>query len=57
MANKRAFDVDEEGHVALPTAPGLGVEIDEAKVRAMAALGHEWKDREWVLADGTPTTW
>jgi hypothetical protein len=36
---------------------GLGVEIDEAAVRRAAAAGHSWRDREWRLPDGTPTTW
>eukprot|EP01047_Picozoa_sp_COSAG01_P022641 COSAG01_NODE_1351_length_10617_cov_4.243392_8_plen_54_part_00 len=36
---------------------GLGVEIDEAAVRRAAAAGHSWRDREWCLPDGTPTTW
>jgi L-alanine-DL-glutamate epimerase-like enolase superfamily enzyme len=31
------FHVD--GHIAVPTAPGLGVEIDEERVREAAAHG------------------
>ena len=57
LLDRSVFAVDEDGYMALPSAPGLGVQIDEAKVRAMAAMGHTWKDREWTLADGTPTTW
>ena len=49
--------VDSDGNLALPTGPGLGVVIDEAKVRQAAVCGHEWRDREWELSDGTPTTW
>ena len=51
------FDVDAEGYMALPTAPGLGIAVNEAKVREAAAAGHKWKDREWTLPDGCPTTW
>ena len=57
VANKAAFDVDAEGYVATLAGPGLGVEIDEAAVRAAAVAGHAWADREWTLPDGTPTTW
>ena len=57
LLDRSVFAVDAEGFMALPSAPGLGIALDEAKVRAMAAMGHKWKDREWTLADGTPTTW
>lgn len=56
VVNKEAFAV-RDGHIARLDGPGLGVEIDEAKVRAMAKVGHSWQDREWALPDGTPTTW
>ena len=49
--------VDAEGYVATLAGPGLGVDIDEAAVRAAAVAGHAWADREWTLPDGTPTTW
>ena len=57
LADRSVFDVDAEGYMALPTAPGLGIAINEAKVREAAAAGHKWKDREWTLPDGCPTTW
>lgn len=57
VRNKEVFEVDADGRVALPSGPGLGIEIDEEKVRAMAAEGHAWRDREWELPDGCPTTW
>lgn len=57
IENKSCFDVDAEGYVALLSGPGLGVVVDEAKVRAAAKVGHAWRDREWALRDGTPTTW
>ena len=57
LKNPQIFDVDQEGYVALLTGPGLGIEIDEEKVRAAAVNGHGWADREWTLADGCPTTW
>lgn len=57
VKNPDVFQVDSEGCIARLDGPGLGVEIDEEKVRAAARLGHAWKDREWTLKDGTPTTW
>ena len=57
VVNKEVFAVDAEGFMALPSRPGLGVEMDEAVVRAQAAKGHTWRDREWLLPDGAPTTW
>ena len=46
-----------EGHVPLPTAPGLGIEIDEDKVRRAAETGHNWKNPIWRNADGSVTEW
>lgn len=57
VADKSVFAVDDEGFLSLPTAPGLGIEIDEAAVRKAAATSHNWRDREWTLPDGAPTTW
>merc|ERR1719277_2497154 len=57
ISNKEDFAVDSEGYVPLPWRPGLGVVIDEERVRKEAERGHAWRDREWTLADGCPTTW
>ncbi|WP_420459008.1 galactonate dehydratase [Neolewinella sp.] len=46
-----------EGHVSLPEKPGLGIEIDEDKVRAAAAEGHNWKNPIWRNPDGSVTEW
>ena len=46
-----------EGHVPLPDKPGLGVEIDEDKVRAAASEGHNWKNPIWRNPDGSVTEW
>jgi galactonate dehydratase len=45
------------GFVARPTAPGLGIEIDEAKVRAAAEVGHRWRNPIWRNVDGSITEW
>lgn len=46
-----------DGYVPLPTAPGLGIEIDEEKVRTAAATGHDWKNPIWRNADGSVAEW
>ncbi len=46
-----------QGYVNLLTKPGLGIEIDEAKVRAAAAVGHHWKNPVWRDETGTVLEW
>jgi len=47
----------EDGHVNLPTKPGLGVEINEAFVREKAKEGHSWKNPVWRHKDGSIAEW
>lgn len=47
----------QEGFVTLPTAPGLGIEINEEKVKEMAAKGHRWRNPIWRNEDGTVAEW
>ena len=47
----------KDGYVPLPTAPGLGIEVDEEKVRAAAKVGHDWKNPIWRNEDGSVTEW
>ncbi|MBA2443369.1 MAG: galactonate dehydratase [Rubrobacter sp.] len=56
LTDPGVFDY-EDGYVALPTAPGLGIEIDEEKVRAAARVGHDWKNPVWRNPDGTVAEW
>ncbi|WP_112140912.1 galactonate dehydratase [Glycomyces dulcitolivorans] len=49
-----AFD---EGYVARPTKPGLGIEVDEAAVRKAAESPHRWRNQVWRLEDGTFAEW
>ncbi|MDQ2799973.1 MAG: galactonate dehydratase, partial [Armatimonadota bacterium] len=37
----------QAGYVPRLTGPGLGIEINEAKVREMAAIGHRWRNPLW----------
>ncbi|WP_407554277.1 galactonate dehydratase [Streptomyces sp. Pv4-95] len=47
----------EDGHVALPTGPGLGIEIDEKAVEAAARTGHRWRNPVWRRDDGSLAEW
>ena len=47
----------KDGSVPLPKAPGLGIEIDEKKVRKAAKVGHNWKNPIWRNSDGSVTEW
>ena len=46
-----------DGHVARPTGPGLGIEVDEAAVRRAAEIGHRWRSPAWRLDDGSLAEW
>jgi galactonate dehydratase len=47
----------QDGFVPLLTAPGLGIEINEGKVREMAKVGHNWRNPVWKNVDGSVTEW
>ncbi|HLV78982.1 MAG TPA: galactonate dehydratase [Chthonomonadaceae bacterium] len=47
----------KDGYVSLMTGPGLGIEVDETKVREMAAIGHNWQTPLWRNADRSVTEW
>ncbi|HZG83971.1 galactonate dehydratase [Paenibacillus sp.] len=47
----------ENGYVARLEGPGLGIEVNEAKVREMAAIGHRWRNPVWRNADGSLAEW
>jgi galactonate dehydratase len=47
----------QDGFVPLLKAPGLGIEINEAKVREMANVGHTWRNPVWRNGDGSVTEW
>lgn len=46
-----------DGYVNLPVRPGLGVAINEEKVRQRAAIGHNWKNPVWRHEDGSVAEW
>jgi galactonate dehydratase len=47
----------QDGYVAVPKAPGLGVEINEQAVREAARLGHSWHNPVWRTPDGAIAEW
>ena len=47
----------EDGYVAIPASPGLGISIDENVVREAAQKGHHWKNPVWRNDDGTVAEW
>lgn len=47
----------KDGFVANLTGPGLGIEVNEEKVREMAAIGHNWRNPVWRQEDGTVAEW
>jgi galactonate dehydratase len=46
-----------DGHIERPTGPGLGIEVDEAAVRAAASDGHSWRSPVLRHADGSFAEW
>ncbi|MDX8526534.1 galactonate dehydratase [Mesorhizobium sp. MSK_1335] len=55
-ANKDVFRY-EDGYVAIPDRPGLGVEIDEDYVKERAKEGHRWRNPVWRHKDGSFAEW
>jgi galactonate dehydratase len=46
----------QQGYINVPTTPGLGIEIDEEKVRAGAFEG-DWDTPQWRHEDGSVAEW
>ena len=54
---KNPFKV-RDGYVDLPTAPGLGIELDEELMKKNDMYGHDWKNQEsYDPDDGSVTDW
>ncbi len=47
----------EAGHLARPTAPGLGITINEPEVRRANRTGHTWRNPLWHHDDGSFAEW
>jgi galactonate dehydratase len=46
-----------DGYLPIPTGPGLGIEIDEDKVRESAKEPHRWRNPVWRQHDGSFAEW
>ncbi|MBQ6473665.1 MAG: galactonate dehydratase [Victivallales bacterium] len=56
LADRRVFEY-RDGYVHRSRRPGLGIEINEEKVREAAQKGHEWKNPLWRTEDGVVAEW
>lgn len=56
LEDKSVFQY-QDGYVNIPEGPGLGITIDEAHVRNMAAVGHQWQNPVWRHEDGSVAEW
>lgn len=56
LADRRVFAYDD-GWVAIPQGPGLGIEINEEYVRERARVGHRWRNPVWRHQDGSVAEW
>jgi galactonate dehydratase len=53
---KNPFKLEKDGTVLIPTAPGLGIELDENKLEDK--LGHDWKNPQtYDETDGSVVDW
>jgi galactonate dehydratase len=46
-----------DGGLARPTGPGLGITVDEAKVREVDRAGHTWRSPIWRYPDRSFAEW
>ncbi|WP_404452268.1 galactonate dehydratase [Virgibacillus necropolis] len=47
----------ESGSVSMPKGAGLGIEINEERVKEASKVGHQWKNPIWRHKDGTVAEW
>jgi galactonate dehydratase len=56
LTDRTVFEY-RDGYVYRDQRPGLGIEINEGKVREAASVGHEWKNPLWRTGDGVVAEW
>ncbi len=56
LVGGEGFEI-EDGYLAIPQGPGLGIKIDEDKVRERAKTGHAWRAPVWRHKDGSIAEW
>lgn len=56
VKNKEIFQY-QNSFVNIPKKPGLGIEMDEDKIKEVAQQGLVWNNPSWVNYDGTVAEW
>jgi galactonate dehydratase len=56
LVDPTIFEV-ENGYIKRNERPGLGIEIDEEKVKEASQKGHDWHNPIWRNDDGAITEW
>lgn len=56
VKNKEVFQY-KDGYVEIPSKPGLGLEMDEDRVRDISQEGLIWTNPKWKNYDGTIAEW
>ncbi|MBK5242382.1 galactonate dehydratase [Clostridium sp.] len=56
LVDRSVFEY-KDGFVNRPLKPGLGIEINEEKVKEASMVGHNWKNPVWRNVDGTVLEW
>jgi len=56
VSNPEDFKV-KDGYISLFKKPGLGVEINEEKLKEVQKIGHNWSNPIWRGEDGNFTEW
>lgn len=56
VKNKEIFQY-KDSYVQLPKGPGLGIDMDEDKIKEVAQEGLVWSNPSWKNYDGTITEW
>lgn len=56
LKDPTVFDL-VDGYILKLDQPGLGIEIDEDKVRQGAEVGHDWSNPIWRQSDGSFAEW
>ncbi|WP_136468314.1 galactonate dehydratase [Flagellimonas onchidii] len=56
MENPEVFDL-KDGYISLLKEPGLGIRINEEKLREAQKIGHQWSNPVWRNQDGSIAEW
>lgn len=56
LVDRSVFEFSD-GFVSRPTAPGLGIEVDEGAVERAATVGQDWRPPPFTHRDGSRAEW